>query len=98
MKKKGIVSVKTQKKTLRTVLKWMFFSLSSLATQQSFAISAGLPASVDPGVMSRTLQSERPTVQKPAPSVTTQAQAPSSLGPQAEKIKFKLTLEPKMLP
>jgi hemolysin activation/secretion protein len=53
---------------------------------------AQLPNTVQPGLIGKSLQQQTPEKpQRPLAPVTSPAAAPTSLGPQAEQIKFKLT-------
>ena len=71
----------------------ILFSL--FGANMGFAITPPvIPGSAEPGVISKTLTQQLPTAAstvKPTGPITQQKEVVGSLGPQAEKIKFKLT-------
>ncbi len=57
----------------------------------SQAIKSQLPGSTQPGVLSNYLSEQEPARPTALPAIKTAQEEPSSLGPQASQIKFKLT-------
>jgi hemolysin activation/secretion protein len=88
-------------KTIKFVAQFLFFSSLSFSTNsyaaeltpsQSQAVKNALPGSTQPGVLSNYMAGqENQAAPSALPTVRPPQQEPSSLGPKATQIKFKLT-------
>ncbi len=65
-------------------------TFETYAAPPAVVIKNALPGSTQPGVLSKTLMSEEPKTPRARPSVKAPQEEPSSLGPEATRIKFVL--------